>query len=119
MAVGSDSDSAVRRRTPGKATDDLPPAADEDSSSSKKKTGSRRGDSADDEVEYENRWVDLARVLTFLLFASCGLSYLVSGGESFFWTMKVPPKYLRAEWWKSQLVCRLPRPETLQGSLPR
>jgi hypothetical protein len=52
-------------------------------------------------------WVDILRVLTFLLVASCGLSYLVSSGESWFWGMKNPPKYISAQWWKSQLVSHL------------
>lgn len=68
------------------------------------KQGKKTKSKKDGKVEYENPWLDVARVLTFLFVVSCGLSYLVSAGESFFWTMKVPPKYLRTEWWKSQLV---------------
>ncbi|KHO01860.1 Cytochrome b5 [Metarhizium album ARSEF 1941] len=49
-------------------------------------------------------WVDVLRVLSFLLVASCGLSYMISGGESFFWGMKNKPPYLRVAWWKSQLA---------------
>ncbi|KAI1800933.1 cytochrome b5 [Daldinia bambusicola] len=56
----------------------------------------------EDDEEY-SPWVDVLRVLSFLLVASCGLSYLVSGGESFFWSMRAPPKYLQVDWWKSQL----------------
>ncbi|KAI1330569.1 putative heme binding protein [Xylariaceae sp. FL0255] len=48
-------------------------------------------------------WVDILRVLSFLIFASCGLSYLVSNGESFTWGVKHPPKYLQVDWWKAQL----------------
>ncbi|KAI0124868.1 hypothetical protein BJ170DRAFT_597719 [Xylariales sp. AK1849] len=48
-------------------------------------------------------WLDVLRVLTFLLVASAGLSYLISSGESFTWGMKHPPKYLRTNWWKEQL----------------
>ncbi len=50
-------------------------------------------------------FLDVLRVLTFIVVASCGLSYLISGGDSFFWGLKHPPKYLQTEWWKSQLVC--------------
>lgn len=49
-------------------------------------------------------WVDVLRVVTFLVLASCGLSYLISGGETWFWGMKNPPNYLQVGWWKSQLV---------------
>jgi hypothetical protein len=48
--------------------------------------------------------LDIFRVLTFLFLASCGLSYLVSGGESYTWGLKNPPKYLQKDWWTSQLV---------------
>ncbi|KAM7206432.1 hypothetical protein V8F20_002781 [Naviculisporaceae sp. PSN 640] len=47
--------------------------------------------------------VDILRVITFLFLASSGLSYLISGGETFFWGMKNPPSYLRASWWKSKI----------------
>ncbi|CAK7262842.1 hypothetical protein SEPCBS119000_000192 [Sporothrix epigloea] len=47
-------------------------------------------------------YLDILRVLTFLLLASCGLSYLVSGGESYFWGMKQRPDYLKLSWWKMQ-----------------
>ncbi|KAK0634353.1 hypothetical protein B0T17DRAFT_513097 [Bombardia bombarda] len=56
----------------------------------------------DDEEAY-SPYLDILRVLTFLFFASCGLSYLISSGETFFWGMKNPPTYLQAAWWKSQL----------------
>ncbi|KAI2468286.1 cytochrome b5 [Annulohypoxylon bovei var. microspora] len=48
-------------------------------------------------------WLDILRVLSFLLVASCGLSYLVSGGESFTWHLRAPPKYMQLDWWKAQL----------------
>lgn len=63
----------------------------------------------DDDEEY-SPWLDVLRVLSFLFVASCGLSYLVSGGESFFWSMRAPPKYMQLDWWKSQLVRRLSFP---------
>ncbi|KAI1210482.1 cytochrome b5 [Annulohypoxylon truncatum] len=55
-----------------------------------------------DEEEY-SPWVDILRVISFLIVASCGLSYLVSGGESFTWNMRAPPKYMQLDWWKTQL----------------
>jgi hypothetical protein len=60
-----------------------------------------------EQVEVEDAyspWVDVLRVITFLFVASCGLSYLISGGETWFWGMKNPPNYLQTEWWKAQFV---------------
>jgi hypothetical protein len=51
-----------------------------------------------------NPIVDIFRVLTFLIVASCGLSYLISCGETWTWGMKNPPKYLQKGWWESHLV---------------
>ncbi|KAJ6789077.1 hypothetical protein PWT90_00379 [Aphanocladium album] len=46
--------------------------------------------------------LDILRVLTFLFLASCGLSYVISSGESFFWGMKNKPNYLKPDWWKAK-----------------
>ena len=48
----------------------------------KKKTKSNR--KADVDTEGYSLWLDALRVLTFLIIASCGLSYVMSSGES--WT---------------------------------
>jgi len=69
-----------------------------------KTTGKKRKTAEDDEDDY-SPWVDILRVLSFLFFASCGVSYLVSGGETFFWGMKNPPKYLQKQYWAAQWVC--------------
>ena len=58
----------------------------------------------EDEDDY-SPWMDVLRVISFLIVASCGLSYLVSNGESFTWGLRHPPKYLDAAWWKAQWVC--------------
>lgn len=58
----------------------------------------------DNDDEGYSPWVDILRVLSFLVFASCGLSYLVSGGESFTWSLRAPPKYMQMDWWKAQFV---------------
>lgn len=87
--------------TAGTAAQDVQPSSD-DGAKKKRSKKSKKVDT--DEVEYGNPWVDVLRVLSFLLFVSCGASYLVSGGESFFWTMEVPPKYLRLETWKGLYV---------------
>ncbi|KAK3304709.1 uncharacterized protein B0T15DRAFT_251269 [Chaetomium strumarium] len=59
-------------------------------------------DRLDDDNAYTSLYLDIFRVLTFLFLASCGLSYLISGGETLFWGMSNPPKYLQADWWKKQ-----------------
>jgi hypothetical protein len=71
----------------------------------------------EDEDDEYSPWVDILRVLSFLVFASCALSYLVSSGESYTWGMKHPPKYLQVDWWKSQFVRytpQTPRPEAVE-----
>ncbi|KAK3386595.1 hypothetical protein B0H63DRAFT_138244 [Podospora didyma] len=55
-----------------------------------------------DEDDAYTPWVDVLRVLSFLFVASCGLSYLISGGETFFWGMSHPPNYMQLDWWKGQ-----------------
>jgi hypothetical protein len=72
----------------------------------KKKSPKKRLDD-DESYSTASLCLDVLRVLTFLFLASCGVSYLVSNGESFFWGMSNPPKYLRADWWAKQMV-RLP-----------
>ncbi|KAI1275739.1 putative heme binding protein [Xylaria sp. FL0933] len=57
----------------------------------------------EEEDEEYSPWVDILRVISFLVFASFALSYLISGGETFTWGMKHPPKYLQADWWKAKL----------------
>ena len=88
----ADSASSVRQRKPKEASEKESP---------KVVPVAKR---AKDEDGY-SPWLDIFRVLTFLLLASSGLSYLVSSGESFFWSMKVPPKYLQKKWWEDQFVC--------------
>lgn len=104
--MAAEPESAVRQRKAGAeaadaAVQDAQPSSDEGGKKKRSKK-SKRVDT--DEIEYGNPWVDVLRVLSFLLFVSCGASYLVSGGESFFWNMKVPPKYLHLEHWKGLFV---------------
>lgn len=104
--MAAEPESAVRQRKAvadpaDPAAQDAQPSNDEGG----KKKRSKKSKKVDtDEVEYGNPLVDVLRVLSFLLFVSCGASYLVSGGESFFWSLKVPPKYLRVETWKGLFV---------------
>ncbi len=105
----ADSEGSARRRKPDatpktkKATTSSQPEPVE----SEEEVVERKKVSAKQKVDDEDAsstWVDALRVLTFLFLASCGLSYLISGGETLFWGMKNPPNYLRAEWWKLQIV---------------
>ncbi|KAL2128919.1 hypothetical protein VTI74DRAFT_8480 [Chaetomium olivicolor] len=61
-------------------------------------------DHLDDDDAYSSTALalDILRVLVFLFLASCGVSYLISNGETFFWGMSHPPKYLKVDWWKKQ-----------------
>ena len=68
-----------------------------------KKTKRSPRERVDEEDDY-SPWLDILRVLSFLALVSCGLSWLVSGGESLTWGLCHPPKYLNAEWWKAQWV---------------
>ena len=83
-------DSEVRQRKSEKAPEN--------------KTQPRTTKSLDDDQDAYSPWVDVLRVLTFLFVVSCGLSYVISGGESWFWGIKDRPSYLKVDWWKSQLV---------------
>lgn len=51
-------------------------------------------------------WLDIVRVVSFLFVVSCGLSYLISNGDSWFWGLKDPPNVLQLSWWKQQYVGR-------------
>lgn len=95
--MAADSDPTIRQRKPQKATTNETeafPVLEQDAPLKKKVV---------DEDDY-TPWVDVLRVITFLLLASAGLSYLVSNGESFLWNVKVPPKYLQVDWWQSHFV---------------
>ncbi|KAK7949001.1 membrane steroid-binding protein 2 [Apiospora aurea] len=72
-----------------------------------KRTPKARLQDEDEDLDGYTPWLDILRVITFLLLASAGLSYLISSGESFTWGMKHPPKYLRMNWWKSQFAAPL------------
>ncbi|KAK3315488.1 hypothetical protein B0H66DRAFT_565457 [Apodospora peruviana] len=100
-----DFDPAVRRRKPD--SKDTPPEVSETESEeiispTVKGRVAPKKSKIDNEDTY-SPLVDILRVITFLFLASSGLSYLISGGETFFWGMNHPPNYLRVDWWKSQL----------------
>jgi hypothetical protein len=101
----ADSEPSVRQRK-GKAAGEAKAAADaveEVEVVEDEVKPNSPGKKIEDEDAY-SPVLDIFRVLTFLFIASCGLSYVVSGGESWFWGMKDPPKYLQMQWWKGQVV---------------
>ncbi|KAJ2974948.1 hypothetical protein NUW58_g8496 [Xylaria curta] len=118
-------DSGVRQRKAkaNTATDQTPPQIEEVDTSEAEEIEREREEAeterllrkdrspkekVEDEDDDYTPWVDILRVISFLIFASCALSYLISGGESFTWGMKNPPKYIQADWWKSKLVRYFP-----------
>ena len=103
------SDSAVRRRKPAPADKANPAASEPESidSSEEEVVAETKPVTPKKRIENEDRdsyWLDGLRVLTFLFIASCGLSYLISSGETFFWGMSNPPNYTKVDWWKAKFV---------------
>ncbi|KAK8086369.1 heme steroid binding domain-containing protein [Apiospora phragmitis] len=72
-----------------------------------KPTPKARLQTEDEDQDGYTPWLDILRVITFLLLASASLSYLISSGESFTWGMKHPPKYMQMNWWKSHFASPL------------
>ncbi|KAM0282937.1 hypothetical protein ACHAQH_002748 [Verticillium albo-atrum] len=64
------------------------------STSKSKKT---RDEGADDAF---SPLIDVLRVISFIAVASCALSYVVSGGESWTWGFNDKPWYVRPSYWK-------------------
>ncbi|KPM44255.1 hypothetical protein AK830_g2244 [Neonectria ditissima] len=90
-------DSTVRQRKPVPAQE---PESSEEETTVEKPPKKRLAKIDDEELDAYTPWVDILRVLTFLLMASCGLSYVISGGESWFWGMKHKPNYMTVDYWK-------------------
>ncbi|EAQ84139.1 hypothetical protein CHGG_10543 [Chaetomium globosum CBS 148.51] len=102
-------ESSVRRRKPEPATDTPPesetaasqdeePKRDAPKKSKKKSTKDRL-----DDDESTSHVLDIFRVLTFLVLAYFGLSYLISNGETYTWGVTNGSKYLKTDWWMKQL----------------
>ncbi|KAJ4312956.1 hypothetical protein N0V84_009674 [Fusarium piperis] len=66
----------------------------------------------DDPWDGYSPYLDVLRVITFLLLASCGLSYVISGGQSWVWGMKNMPDYLTTKYYK-ELITGPPPPNYL------
>ncbi|KAL2265799.1 hypothetical protein VTJ83DRAFT_6899 [Remersonia thermophila] len=97
-------ESSARRRKPA-PQDEATDSSQDESAPKPTKTTAKRSDRSDaEQYEYGKSAIalDMLRVLTFLLLASCGLSYLVSNGESFFWGVHNPSKVLQPAWWLKQ-----------------
>lgn len=92
-------DSEVRQRKPAKADEASAPST---------KTKTRSSSTTDEDKPAI--WLDALRVLTFLILASCGLSYVISGGKSFVWGKEYQPQYFKVDWWKAQFVSPLHLP---------
>ncbi|KAL7623907.1 hypothetical protein AAE478_005464 [Parahypoxylon ruwenzoriense] len=110
MAEPHDNPGAVRQRRGGNPQEPVRSAVveelsdtaeDSDSPQAPKRRPSTK-ERLTDEDDY-SPWVDVLRVISFLVVASLALSYLISGGESFTWGLKHKPRYLQLEWWKVQL----------------
>ncbi|KAK4038147.1 hypothetical protein C8A01DRAFT_48204 [Parachaetomium inaequale] len=69
---------------------------------SKKKSAQDRLD--DDNDSSSSYFLDTFRVLTFLVLAYVGLSYLVSSGETYSYGIADPSKYTKLDWWKKQFT---------------
>ena len=100
MADSSSDDKKARRRKPVATA--VVSEQPEKSRSPKK----RSGKSVDEDEDAYSPWVDILRVLTFLIIASAGLSYLVSGGETWLWYYgQTKPPYLTRAYWQAKFVC--------------
>ena len=114
--MAAESDATTRRRKPEPKTANPQDSSEDEVSEAESAGGDdisqtrpARVKAKVDDEDRDSPLLDLLRVITFLFLASGGLSYLISGGETFFWGMSHPPNYLRVDWWKSQLVT-LPNP---------
>ncbi|KAI1817095.1 putative heme binding protein [Poronia punctata] len=106
----------VRQRRAQAAAEQIPPQVEEVDTSEAEEIEREREEaearlqkkkkrSPEEKIEEDDEyspWLDVLRVLSFLILASCALSYLISNGETFTWGMKNPPKYLRTDFWTAK-----------------
>ncbi|KAL1898666.1 hypothetical protein Cpir12675_001773 [Ceratocystis pirilliformis] len=93
-------DQEIRQRKP--AVSEKEPLLQENSIPAKPKSSHQRIRD-EDEASASSLVLDIFRVLTFLLLASCGLSYVTSGGKSMFWSTQARPNYLTLNYWKAHM----------------
>lgn len=84
----------------GTPSEKLRPAQDQAGAKPKTKKKTKSPRDAIAETDGFSIWLDVLRVLTFLAVASCGLSYVMSSGESWTWGYKNKPRILRPLYWK-------------------
>ncbi|RDA83811.1 hypothetical protein CP532_4612 [Ophiocordyceps camponoti-leonardi (nom. inval.)] len=97
--------SELRRRKAQEDTAVNQEEEEEDQHQKQSPTKKYQSSSAADADESYSPWLDGLRVLTFLLVASCGLSYVISGGDSWSWGVTPSrPNYLKPAWWKAKLT---------------
>jgi len=102
-------ESSVRRRKPEPKTT-TPPESDTEESQDEqpqqatpKKQKKSVKQKLEEDESYTSHVVDVFRLLTFLILAYIGLSYLVSYGETYSLGLPNAPKYFKVNWWKKQL----------------
>ncbi|KAF4962033.1 hypothetical protein FSARC_9866 [Fusarium sarcochroum] len=97
-------ESTLRQRKPQ-------PKNESDSELSEPSTPTKKGkkrSSAD--IDQEDHWdgyspfLDVFRVITFVIVASMGLSYVISGGESFWWGHKNKPEWMTQKYYKELIL---------------
>ncbi|KXH66230.1 cytochrome b5-like Heme/Steroid binding domain-containing protein [Colletotrichum salicis] len=105
----ADDAASVRQRKRVEEVDSDGNAIDEDapavSKGEKKSKKSKKDKTYTDEY---SPYLDILRLLSFFFLASCALSYLQSGGESFFWGQKNKPWYMKPSYWKAKWVRNQP-----------
>ena len=99
---------APAETTPEADTEPAPQAETEPKT--KKRSKSKKTLEDDDDDDEYTPWVDILRVISFIIVASCGLSYLVTSGKSYVWGGVRPPLYLQPGWWREQIVRLFPDP---------
>lgn len=89
-----------------------------------KPSKTKKQDPSDDDGTSYTPWVDILRVITFVIVASCGLSYMITSGKSFVWGGVARPDVLRLNWWQEKLVrpppsfSRCPAADTSRSEAP-
>ncbi|KAK4141988.1 cytochrome b5-like heme/steroid binding domain-containing protein [Dichotomopilus funicola] len=89
-------EASARRRKPE-------PVESQDASSPEKPKQKSTKQKVKDSESYSSHVLDAFRVLTFLVLAYIGLSYLVSSGDTYSWGFPTAPRYLKTDWWLKQL----------------
>lgn len=100
-------DSELRQRKPLPGQGEVP--EQEEELYEKPKPGAKPVKSSNYKVADEedddpsSAWLDVLRVSSFLFLVFCVSSYVISGGESWFWGMKDKPDYVKLSYWKEKI----------------